>query len=212
MEQVGFDEAIWRIGDEPSGLAEGFAMLGKLAREQFPAAPVAFNPGHRAGLETFKALDPYTAIWWPYEGHFRFPKRVAIFSAKPYLWYSVHSGDELSSGMPASVYDQLRSVPARPGKCLGTGIYGVNVVKRDAWDTAYQMYPGDEGVFMYPGRHGPVPTRGWEAIRDAGQHANLAVMLKEKAAAAGVSARFADLAAHGSVQQLLTAIGEISSN
>ena len=207
IEQVGFDEAIWRIGDEPSGQAEGFALLGKLAREQFPGSPVAFNPGGRAGLDTFKALDPYTAIWWPYEGHFRFPKRVAIFSAKPYLWYSIHTS--LSGGTPASVYEQLRSVPARPGNCLGMGIYGVKVVKRDPWDTAYQS---EYGVFMYPARHGPVPTRGWEAIRDAGQHANLAVMLKERAAAAGVSERFADLVANGSVPQLLTAIGEISSN
>ena len=207
IEQVGFDEAIWRIGDEPSGLAEGFALLGRRAREQFSGSPVAFNPGVRAGLDTFKALDPHTAIWWPYAGHFRFPNRVAVFSAKPYLWYSIHRG--LSGGAPTSIYDELRSVPARPGHCLGMGIYGVNVVKRDPWDTAYQMSPGHEGVFIYPTRHGPVPTRGWEAIRDGGQHANLATMLKDRAGAHSEGDRYADLVASGSVRQLISALRDL---
>ena len=65
---------------------------------------------------------------------------------------------------------------------------------------------------MYPGRHGPISTRGWEAIRDGGQHANLGVMLKEKAVAVGVTDRFTDLVANGSVPQLLTAIGNMPSN
>jgi hypothetical protein len=208
--EVGFDECIWRIGDEGSGI--GFLYPGKLAKQIEPRIPVSYNPGPVPGLAAFKELDPYTTVWYPYVKHFNYPKRVAIFSAKPYLFYTVNSGRELSAALPGRIYRQVRSVPARPGNCLGTGVYTAKRFMRDPWDTAYQVMPADEGVFMYPSRHGAVPTRTWEAARDAAQHANLAVMLKEKAAAMGMSERFDDLVANGSVLQLLTAIGEMSSN
>ena len=203
-EQVGFNEALWKIGDE-AGAGNTFPYDGKVAKEMDPRIQVLYNPGGRAGLYDFQVLDPYTSIWEPYVKHLRFPKRVAIFSVKPYLFYTIHSGDESSVGMPESVYEQIRGVPARPGNCIGTRIYTIKAAIRDAWDTAYQVLPSDEGVFMYPSRYGPVPTRGWEAIRDAGQHANLARMLKEKAAELGLADRYADLVAEGSLEQLITA-------
>ena len=69
--------------------------------------------------------------------------------------------------------------------------------------------PVDEGVFMYPSRHGAVPTRTWEAVRDAVQHANLATMVKEMAAERRSTEKYSRLVAHGSLGQLLAAIGEM---
>ena len=162
-------------------------------------------------MAAFKELDPYTSIWWPNVKHFKYPQRVAIFSVKPYLWYQVYSGSELSAALPSRVYRQIRSVPSRPGNCIGTGLYTVNVARRDPWDTAYQQMPQDEGVFMYPSRNGPIPSRAWEAIRDGTEHADLATMLKEKAANLGLGDRYAELVAEGTVEQLVKALGRLPS-
>lgn len=207
-DQVGFDECIWRIGDEGSGM--GFLYPGKLAKEIDPRIPVCYNPGPTPGLAAFKELDPYTSIWWPYVKHFNYPERVAIFSVKPYLWYEVYSGSELSTSLPSRVYAQIHSVPGRPGNCIGTGLYSVKAIRRDPWDTAYQQMPQDEGVFMYPSRHGPIPSRAWEAIRDAIQHANLATMLKEKAAELELSDPYANLIVGGDIADLTVTLEELN--
>ena len=134
---------------------------------------------------------------------------MAIFSAKPYMWYTVRSGSEHNSSLPRSMYDQVRSVPARPGNCIGTKFYTFNRSERFPWDTAHQLLPSHEAVFMYPTRHGPVPIRAWEAVRDASQHANLATMLKEKTAELGLADRDANLVAEGSFEQLVTALSRL---
>ena len=64
---------------------------------------------------------------------------------------------------------------------------------------------------MYPSRHGAVPTRAWEAIRDAIQHGNLATMLKERATARNVGGRYAELVASGSGQQLIADLLELEA-
>lgn len=204
-DQVGFDECIWRDGDEPSGLAGGWVYRGKVAKEIDPRIRISYNPGSRAGVETFKALDPYCSVWYPYIGHLNFPDRVAVFAAKPYLFYTIHcGGGSRPNSVPQTIYHEIRSVPARPGNCLGMGIYTVRRWEsNNPWDTAYSWLPYDEGVFMYPSRRGPVPSRTWEAIRDASQHANLAKMLKEKASELGLADHYAKLVAQGSVEQLV---------
>ena len=211
MDQVGFDECLWKLGDEPSVFVDTWAYDGKVAKEMAPKTQVLYNPGPRAGMETFKALDPYVSVWEPAEKHFRFPDRVEFFSAKPYMWYTVHSEDELSATLPKSVYTQISSVPAKPGDCIGTKVYTFRRTERFPWDTAYQILPPHEGVFMYPTRHGPVPTRAWEAVRDASQHANLAMMLKEKAADLGLADHYAHLVATGTIEQLIKTLEELPS-
>ena len=48
------------------------------------------------------------------------------------------------------------------------------------------------------------------AVRDAGRHANLAVLLKEMAAERGLAEKYAGLAGQGSAEQLLAALAELT--
>ena len=86
----------------------------------------------------------------------------------------------------------------------------LNRTERFPWDTANQLLPPHESVFMYPTRHGPVPIRAWESVRDAGHHANLATMLKEKARDADQSDDYANEVREGSVEALIDALERLS--
>ena len=211
-QKMGFGECLWKIGDEPSGTADVFAYDGKVMLEMEPRARILYNPGPRAGLNTFEALDPHVAVWEPHLKHLRFPRRAALITAKPYMWYDVYSTNEWSTRLPGRIYTQIRSVPARPGNCIGTKFYTVRATERFPWDTAHQMIAFHEGLFMYPTPHGPVPSRGWEAVRDAAQHADLAVLLEEIVAERGLSGKYAGVAGEGSIEQLLAALAELTSN
>jgi len=78
-------------------------------------------------------------------------------------------------------------VPAQPGNCVGTAFFAFYYPFRDPWDTAYEHIK-DAAVTVLPSRHGPVPTRTWEAIREGIQHANLAVMVRERIGADTIDA------------------------
>jgi len=54
---------------------------------------------------------------------------------------------------------------------------------------------------VLPSRNGPVATIGWEMMRGAVQHADLAQMVKERAAATDKDAQ--SLVAGGSVEALI---------
>ena len=71
---------------------------------------------------------------------------------------------------------------------------------RDPWDTAYEHIK-DVSVVVLPSRNGPVPTMAWEAIREAVEHADLAMMVKERAQPGDEEAK--KLIGGGSVAELL---------
>ncbi|PIU63999.1 MAG: hypothetical protein COS85_14255 [Armatimonadetes bacterium CG07_land_8_20_14_0_80_59_28] len=50
---------------------------------------------------------------------------------------------------------------------------------RDQWDTAYEYISDASTMGSVMSRHGPVPTRTWEATREAIQHADLAMLVRE---------------------------------
>jgi hypothetical protein len=102
--------------------------------------------------------------------------------------------------MAAGLYNQIRQIPAQPGRCVGTAFFAFYYPFRDPWDTAYEHIP-DVSVVVLPGLHGPVPTLAWEAVREAVQHADLATMIREQAPPEDPAA--AALAATGSVEALL---------
>ena len=207
----GLDYADWAftIRDEPTGKDEAglkdYLDVARAIRKVDPKARVSFNPGDTASAATFRTLAPWCDFWIPYAHHRVYPPQEAaakreVFTPKPWMWYTTPCLWDKSPALPAQLYEQIRSVPTQPGNCVGTAFFAFYYPFRDAWDTAYEHLP-DAAVTVLPSRQGPVPTRAWEAIREGVQHANLARMVKERAA--GGPEDVAKLVEQGSVEQLL---------
>jgi len=194
------DDYLVTVMDEPTGSTQAqlqpFIDIATAIHTVDPNTQIIFDPGEAATTATFQILDPYANWWCPYGVHLNNPAAVAIFSAKPWLWYSTPCLWDKSPGYPAGIYSQLRAAPAQTGQIQGSAFFAFNYPFRDWWDTAYETLP-DAQVTVLPARHGPVSTRGWEAIRESIQHANLAQMVKERNGPT-------DLIANGSVAQILT--------
>jgi len=204
-----YDDYCFIIRDEPTGATEQalapFINEAKTIKAVDPKARVCFNPGEAATLATFKVLDPCCDVWMPYTHHrYYHPNEAAakraIFTPKPWMWYTTPCYQDKTPGIAGGTYNEIRSVPAQEGKCIGFMFFAFYYPFRDPWDTAYE-HIGDVSVFVLPSRHGPVATMAWEAIREAVQHADLARMVKERAAADDKAAQ--ELVANGSVEQLL---------
>jgi hypothetical protein len=213
LRQLGLDYADWilTIRDEPTGADEvklkPFLDIAKAIRQADPKARISFNPGDTASLATFKTLDPWCDFWIPYRHHVVYPPaeaagKRAVFTVKPWMWYETPCLWDKSPALPRQLYDQVRQVPAQPGMCVGTGFFAFYYPFRDAWDTAYEHIP-DVGVTVLPSRHGPVATRTWEAVREGIQHANLAMMVKERAGERASEPATKQLIDKGSVEELL---------
>ena len=210
-----YEDFIFTIRDEPSGeteesLAE-YLDVARVIREADPQARVSFNPGEAASLKTFELLDPLCDFWLPYTIHRSYPPAQAaakreIFTVKPWMWYTTPCLWDKSPALPGQLYDQIRSVPAQPGRCVGTAFFAFYYPFRDPWDTAYE-HIADVAVTVLPSRHGPIATRAWEAIGEAAVHANLAVMVREKAGAATTDEledpELQRLVSEGTVEELL---------
>ncbi|MEI7436808.1 MAG: hypothetical protein WCL16_08395 [bacterium] len=179
------------VWDEPSGTTEaGLATFINTARrlhELDPAMPRVFNPGEPAVLKTFQLLNPYCEIWMPYERHFIYhPNEAAaktqIITSKPWMDYSTPCyGDKEPQSGP-TLFNQIRRVPGARGQCLGTWFFALYYPFRDPWDTGNEFLR-DTSVFVLPSAHGPVSTFAWEMVRSGIQTADLALMVKERAAA-----------------------------
>jgi hypothetical protein len=197
------------VWDEPSGATEAelgkFIASAKRLRELEPGLRRAFNPGEPATLKTFQLLDPFCEIWMPYTRHFVYhpneaAAKTALITAKPWMEYTTPCYGDKEPGMPGQLYGQIRKVPANPGPCIGTWFFALYYPFRDPWD-AENEHLKDASVFVLPSRSGPVATIGWERMRDAIHHADLAQLVKERAAADDKDARA--LVAGGSVGSLL---------
>jgi hypothetical protein len=197
------------IWDEPSGTTEAelgkFISSAKRIHELDPAIRRVFNPGEPATLKTFQILDPYCEIWMPYSRQFIYhpseaAAKTALITAKPWMEYTTPCYGDKDPSMPAQLYAQIRKIPANPGTCLGTWFFAFYYPFRDPWDTGNE-YLRDVSVFVLPSRSGPVPTIAWEKMREAIQHADLAQMVKERAAPDDAGAR--NLVANGSVNALI---------
>lgn len=213
LKAMGLDYSDWifTIMDEPTaGDEEGlkpFLDIARKIREVDPQARISFNPGEVATLATFKTLDPWCDFWLPYTIHRVYhpseaEAKRAIFTVKPWMWYTTPCLWDKSPGLPAQLYDQIRSVPAQEGNCVGTAFFAFYYPFRDPWDTCYEYLP-DAAVTVLPSRHGPVPTRVWEAIREAVQAADLALMVKDRAGGAADEPELKKLIAEGSTAELL---------
>ncbi len=211
LKGMGLDYGDWvfTIRDEPCGKTDEelkpFLDTARAVREADPKARLSFNPGEAAGLETFQILDPFCDFWLPYRHHLVYPPQQAaakraIITAKTWMWYTTPCYGDKSPEMAAGLYNQIRQIPAQPGRCVGTAFFAFYYPFRDPWDTAYEHIP-DVSVVVLPGLHGPVPTLAWEAVREAVQHADLATMIREQAPPEDPAA--AALAATGSVEALL---------
>jgi len=194
LKGMGLDYSDWifTVRDEPHGKSEedlkAYLDVAKAIREADPETRISFNPGEAGTLPTFEILDSYCDFWLPYTHHRTYhPKEAAakraIFTVKPWMWYTTPCLWDKSPGLPQQLYDQIRSVPYQPGRCQGTAFFAFYYPFRDPWDTSYEHLK-DVGVTVLPSRHGPIATRTWEAIREGIQHANLAVMVRERLGAA----------------------------
>ncbi len=210
-----YEDFIFTIRDEPSGDTEEklkeYLDVARAVGEADPQARVSFNPGEAASLKTFELLDPFCDFWLPYTIHRSYPPaqaaaKRAIFTVKPWMWYTTPCLWDKSPALPGQLYDQIRSVPAQPGRCVGTAFFAFYYPFRDPWDTAYE-HIADVAVTVLPSRHGPIATRVWEAIGEAAVHANLAVMIREKAGAATTDEledpELKRLVSEGTVEELL---------
>lgn len=182
-----------------------FLDVAKAIRKVDSRARISFNPGDGGTLKTFQILDPWCDGWLPYSHHRYYPPgeaeaKRAIFTAKPWLWYTTPDLWDKNPDYPGSIYNQIRSVPQQPGKILGTAFFAFYYPWRDAWDTAHEQVP-DVGVTVLPSRHGPVSTRAWEAIGEGIKDANLAQTVKERAAPGDSEA--ARLVEKGSVEEMV---------
>jgi len=99
---------------------------------------------------------------------------------KPWMWYTTPCLWDKNPNEPNSIYSQIRQVPAQTGKCVGTTFFALNYPWRDQWDAGYEHIPDASTMGCVMSRHGPVATRTWEAIREAVEHANLAMLVRER--------------------------------
>ncbi len=199
IKALGLDYDDWFavIMDEPSGDTEEklkpYLDAAKALRELDPHVRISFNPGEAATLPTFQLLAPYCDFWLPYSLHLSpnwgGPEKWAIYKAKPWMWYTTPCLWDKSPGLPQGIAAQIRQVPGQTGQCVGTAFFALNYPWRDQWDTANEHIPDASTMGAVKSRHGPVPTRTWEAIREAIATADLAMLVRERA---GV-ARFEDL-------------------
>ncbi|MCX5658120.1 MAG: hypothetical protein NTW19_00160, partial [Planctomycetota bacterium] len=193
---LGYDDYAMPIRDEPTAVtAEGlkdYIDVAKAIHAADPNVRVSFNPGEAAKLATFEALDPFCEFWLPYSLHAFYvidlQKKVAIYSKKPWMWYTTPCLHDKSPGMAGELFRQIRTVPTMPGRCVGTAFFAFYYPFRDPWDTGYEHIP-DVAVTMLPSRHGPVCTPAMQGIREGAQAANLAKMVKERAAADDAEAK-----------------------
>src|SRR5262249_310648 len=107
------------------------------------------------------------------------PEKRRIYTPKPWMWYTTPCNWDKSPELPQQMYSQIRSIASQPGHCVGTAFFAFNYPWRDPWDTGYE-HIADASTTVLRSRHGPVPTRVWEAIREASQHVNLAVLVRER--------------------------------
>lgn len=190
LQALGLDYEDWFavIMDEPSGETEEklkpYLDAAKALRALDPKIRISFNPGEAATLPTFQILAPYCDFWLPYSlhlsAHWGGPEKWAIYKAKPWMWYTTPCLWDKSPTLPNSIADQIRQVPAQTGLCVGTAFFALNYPWRDQWDTAYEHIPDASTMGAVMSRHGPVPTRTWEAIREGIQTADLAMMVRER--------------------------------
>lgn len=197
------------VWDEPSGTTEAdllqFIGTAKRLHELDPSIPRVFNPGEPAVLKTFQLLDPFCEIWMPYDRHFYYhpneaAAKTAIITSKPWMDYTTPCYEDKEAKTAEALYGQIRRVPAARGNCLGTWFFALYYPFRDPWDTANE-YLRDTSVFVLPSDHGPVATFSWEKVRLAIQTADLAMMVKERAASDDAEAQ--SLIGNGSMGQLL---------
>ncbi|MGI8923621.1 MAG: hypothetical protein ACR2HJ_06205 [Fimbriimonadales bacterium] len=186
-----YSDWVFTILDEPSGDTEEklkpFLDVARTIRAVDPQVRISFNPSEAAKLETFEMLDPWADFWLPYSLHLSHPPQTAaakqaIYTTKPWMWYTTPCYWDKAPDYPANIYAQIRSVPAQLGDVRGTAFFAFYYPFRDPWDTAHEHLP-DVSVHVLPSRHGPIATRAWEAIEEAIQDANLAQMVKEKSGA-----------------------------
>mgnify|MGYP005835629939 CR=1 FL=1 len=203
------------IMDEPSGETEEqlkpYLDAAKALRALDPNIRISFNPGEAGTVPTFQILAPYCDFWLPYSLHLSEnwggPEKWAIYKAKPWMWYTTPCLWDKSPALPDSIAAQIRQVPAQTGLCVGTAFFALNYPWRDQWDTAYEHIPDASTMGAVMSRHGPVPTRTWEAIREGIQTADLAMLVRESLGAQ----RFEDVAGEneqrlireGSTEELL---------
>ncbi len=204
---LNYSDWVFAIKDEPGADAaqlQQYLSLAQFIKQSDPRAGISFNPGESATLLTFQTLDPYANIWMPFRRHLVNPTnevaaKTAIFSAKPWLWYTTPAYRDKEPQTPQGVFEQIRSYPTQPGNCFGTAFFAMNYAFRDGWDTAYEFVP-DVSTFVLQSRNGPVATPGWEAVREGNIAANLAQMVKERG---GNNPQVQQLIAKGSVDELL---------
>lgn len=177
------------IWDEPSGKTEQelgkFITAAKSLRQLDSGVRRVFNPGEPAVLATFQVLEPYCDIWMPYDRHFIYhPKeaaaKTAIITAKPWMDYTTPCYFDKEPQAAGVLAQQIRRTAGAPGQCLGTWFFALYYPFRDPWDTENEFLR-DASVFVLPSAHGPVATYAWEAVREAIQTTDLALLVKEKA-------------------------------
>jgi len=178
-----YNDFVCSVMDEPNGSTQaelqGYIDIANAIHAVDPNVRVSFNPGEAASLATFQILDPYCQVWLPYSLHTNDSAKMAIITAKPWFWYTTPDLWDKSPTNPLGMYSQIRWVPGQTSTCFGTAFFAFNYMWRDHWDTGYEVV-SDEAETVLPSRHGPVPTRVWDAIREGTQDAKLAFMVKAR--------------------------------
>jgi hypothetical protein len=217
MKNAGLDYDDWivTVKDEPHGTTQEelkpYIDIAKAVRRLDPQVRLSFNPGESAPLETFQVLEPYCDFWLPYTHHRVYPPSTAqakkdIFTSRPWLWYTTPDLYDKKPSWPNEIYSQIREVPVQRGLVQGTAFFAFYYPFRDSWDTAHEFL-SDAGVVVLPSRHGPVATRGWEAIREGIQDADLARVVKVNLGPAMNVEDQNKLLQYGTTEELLQATG-----
>ena len=217
MKSLGLDFKDWifSVKDEPGGATEEalkpYIDVAKAIHAVDPKARVSFNPGDSGTLATFQVLDPYCDFWLPYTHHrYYHPNeaaaKMALISAKPWMWYTTPDLWDKAPYWPSQIYNQIREVPVQPGLIQGTAFFAFYYPFRDSWDAAHEYLP-DAGMTVLPSRHGPVATRAWEAVREGIQDADLARAARENLDPAMKPEEQNKLLQFGTTEELLKTLG-----
>ncbi|HPL17373.1 MAG TPA: PKD domain-containing protein [Spirochaetota bacterium] len=212
MSDLGYSTNDWavQIKDEPwrtdeSGLSDYIEIINMFLGND-PGVRIILNPGGYASAATYEALDSYADLWIPYASHLNNPDMVSVFTQKPWTWYTTYVYYDKSPDASKAIYQQMRSIPAKPVNCVGTSfmahyyLFSFN----NAWDTAFEGWT-DSALMLLPSRHGPVAAMPYEALREGVQHAHVAKQLKEHPDFVADEAGL-ELIANGSLADLLTTL------
>jgi hypothetical protein len=182
MREMGLSNADYAlyIHDEPGLMGEDAAFdqyveAVKRAKAADPEIEVYTNPAGGATPDMVARLEGFVDVWCPDLHLFRNhpAEYTAVFSKAKQFWHYEAPADQRG-------LDPLGFYRMKPWIAFELGMNGGGYWVYSSKDYWIPSHDNEYGV-VYPGPHGPVTTKRWEASREGSQDYELLVMLRRAA-------------------------------